>query len=624
MNRAPTFDRPNLFSSALSISALCLLFSVLRSFLVMGPAPANIVPTRPKFSWDAKSAPWTDCKGDQEEYSNSVKLWQAFHNALPENNSNKIPLQFRAICLKSQLYGTGKDLCSGISDAQLLGENGVQLILNAIYQRDALTVVSEAFKAFNQLWNTRFGATESMKNFESRISAQVAKFNSISATTKLPECITALMLLANSAIDDNQRVSVMAANAPSNSCLNGQLSSDEFLAAITYNSVASVIRQCERSTPSTSEEYSLTASAGTMNSSNNGQQRGNLNRSRPSKAEYEALKMKHPCNMCGKYGHWVRDHNSDGTLPHGTKSVENKGTVQGSDQNTTTEEKPRTVSFNMACLVGSSCCTKNGQNVALSPLVDDGAPYSAIGLIELNSLARQLNISKPLELDNIPKRLDVHTHWQYGTGEHSSPRRRILGSIVLTAIADSGRKVLITHLVLEGSSQWVIGRNVTRNANLEHIGRNAISFVVDNVPESITLTDHQFLSYIHLSAFSRNFDESILTCSNGNLLSSKSWIEVKKIIDKVHKHVCGHATYTDFLLLLERNDLWNESVASYVCKIIKECTALKSSAPAKPSRKVSISTLSKQFKDVVCVDHFYLDELRLMHFMDLVTRFSAV
>ena len=236
----------------------------------MGPAPNSGLPSRPKFSWDAKSAPWTDGKGDQEQYNESVTLWNAFHDVLPDSNSNKIPEKLRAICLKSQLFGRAKDLCSGITNEELLGDDGVKKITEAIYQRDALSVVSEAFRAFNLLWNTRRSNTESMKNFESRFSAQVAKFNSISDTTKLPECITALMLLSNSAIDDTQRISVMAAAAPSDQHLNGQSTNDQFLSAITYQSVASVVKQCDKSSQHPAEGSHLTASsAGTNRGFNN-------------------------------------------------------------------------------------------------------------------------------------------------------------------------------------------------------------------------------------------------------------------------------------------------------------------------------------------------------------------
>ena len=179
-----------------------------------------------------------------------------------------------------------------------------------------------------------------------------------------------------------------------------------------------------------------------------------------------------------------------------------------------------------------------------------GAPYSTIGVIELNFLAEQLNVKTFLEMGPVPSALNGHGHWRYGTGQHSSPIRKFLGSIVLNATADSGRTVEITHWLLESSSQWVIGRKVTRKANLEHIGTNAIMFFVHGNSESISLTDHAFLTYIKLKSFVNSPDESYSNCSNVNILSdhlqNQNWSEVKKNTDKVHKHVCGHANYTDF------------------------------------------------------------------------------
>jgi len=165
---------------------------------------------------------------------------------------------------------------------------------------------------------------------------------------------------------------------------------------------------------------------------------------------------------------------------------------------------------------------------------------------------------------------------------------------------------------------------VTRKANLEHTGRNAITFNVDSEPDSISITDHDFLRYIRLSTFGITSGDSVLTCLNGNALRNKIWSEIKAVVDKVHKHVCGHASYTDFELLLARNGLWNDAVASYVAQCVDQCTACRSTAPPQPNRKVSISSLSKSFNDIVCIDHFYLDQIRLMHCMDLVSRYSAV
>ena len=292
----------------------------LEQFLVMGPAPQSNLLSRPKLSWDVKSPPWTDGKGDQEEYRNAVNLWQTFHNTSPDSNSNKIPQALQAIFLKSKLFCRPKDLCSGISDDQLVGNNAVNLIVGNIYQRDALTVVSEAYRTFNLLSNTRRSSNEAMKNFEPRFSAQVAKFNSISSTSKLPECITALMLLSNSAIEDSQRVSVMAAAAPSNQNLSSNSSNDEFLSAITYQSVSSVINQCDKSSQPPVENETLTASsAGTTQF--RGQYRNNNSRNNSLSPT-----MKFPCNICGKYGHWKRNHNRDGSLPPHVKALDSPAT----------------------------------------------------------------------------------------------------------------------------------------------------------------------------------------------------------------------------------------------------------------------------------------------------------
>lgn len=148
-----------------------------------------------------------------------------------------------------------------------------------------------------------------MENFESWFSAQVAMFSSISSTTKLPECITAIMLLSNPDIDDAQRVSVVKAAATFNENLNSHSSNDAFLSSITCQTVYSVIKQCYK-TPNPSRETGLltAGSAGT-------------NRFRvPHHCINNPYKryppsMKCPCDVCGKYGHCKLNHIPEGLLP---------------------------------------------------------------------------------------------------------------------------------------------------------------------------------------------------------------------------------------------------------------------------------------------------------------------
>lgn len=118
-----------------------------------------------KFSYDMKSAPWTDRKDDHVDPYNSGKLCTAFHNALPDMNSNKIAVQLRAICVKAQLYGPAEDPCSKISDDKLLSPNRVWAVVKYVYKKDALSVFGKSYCAVNQLWNIRRGNGESIKNF---------------------------------------------------------------------------------------------------------------------------------------------------------------------------------------------------------------------------------------------------------------------------------------------------------------------------------------------------------------------------------------------------------------------------------------------------------------------------
>ena len=64
--------------------------TLLFMLLVMGPASANALPSRPRFSWVTSNHPWTDGVGNQEAYASPVKRWCAYHNSLPDTNGSKV------------------------------------------------------------------------------------------------------------------------------------------------------------------------------------------------------------------------------------------------------------------------------------------------------------------------------------------------------------------------------------------------------------------------------------------------------------------------------------------------------------------------------------------------------
>lgn len=104
--------------------------------------------------------------------------------------------------------------------------------------------------------------------------------------------------------------------------------------------------------------------------------------------------------------------------------------------------------------------------------------------------------------------------------------------------------------------------------------------------------------------------------------TKRPWHEIKALVDKVHKHVCGHASLRDMKILLERNDIWSYDVRAYLHQTISVRHQCRVTDEPKGMRKVSLHDLSSTFKNRVCVDHLFLDSHALIHFMDTSTRLS--
>lgn len=489
-------------------------------------------------------------------------------------------------------------------------------------------MVSDVFRDFNDLLSTRRSNAESYRSFENRFAAQVAKFNSNGTCTQLPESLTALMLLANASVDNSQRVAVLAAAAPTDSSFTNQSSNDEFMKAVSYSSVSSVLRQCDKPKSNSIEDHNPISSnsAATFHSSfsNHSSRRDRSyarNKKKLSPDQLADLKSRSRCHKCSKLGHWSTDHNVDGSLMSNTRSFDNSRNWNGAPP------KRNVVSFNMGNMPSDSPITFAPAH--LDPLVDDGAPYSAIGQNELNLLQPHLLPNWNGDVPPRPRSLENRRFWQYGNGSHASLQRLIVGSVVLSLTADCGSTVQVRHLVLDGSSQWVIGRNVTHQSDIVHVDGNLLSIPKPhNNRITVSMIDHDLHSYIPFASFMRAAP-SVLTAnlSLSNALQSKpqtkSWTELKHVIDKVHKHVCGHATFSDIGILLDRNDLWSDEVEHYLRSVVEECHHCKAACLPTPSRKVSLSSLSRSFNEVVCVDHFYLDNIRMFHMMDAWSRFST-
>lgn len=143
------------------------------------------------------------------------------------------------------------------------------------------------------------------------------------------------------------------------------------------------------------------------------------------------------------------------------------------------------------------------------------------------------------------------------------------------------------------------------------------------------MVDDSFHSYISINRFVSNklqnppSVQTLTSTSSSFHSASEDWPRLRRIIDRVHKHVCGHASFSYMRTLLLRNKLWTPKVQSYLVEKVTECTDCRASSTPPPNRRVSLSFLDRTFNEVVCIDHFFLDDHILFHSMDSATRYSA-
>eukprot|EP00178_Gracilaria_changii_P001339 TRINITY_DN1187_c0_g1_i12.p1 TRINITY_DN1187_c0_g1~~TRINITY_DN1187_c0_g1_i12.p1 ORF type:complete len:348 (-),score=40.05 TRINITY_DN1187_c0_g1_i12:1053-2096(-) len=341
----------------------------------MGPGSSSSdLPTRPRFTWDIRNVPWTDGKGNQEPYATAVRQWSALHGKLNDDNSNKIPEDLQGIMLQSQLYGRARDLCKSIPQDIIESKDGVQAIVGAVYKRDALAVISDVYHDFVGLFALRRGQNESFKNFESRFQAQMSKLHAHGSEVKLSEAVLAFALLANAYVDATQRISVLANSAPTSSDFKNTSTTNDFLKAVSYSSISSVLRQCERAPSSAPRSNPL--AAGSSNAVKSTANNKTKPKARLTPEQLADLKSRSKCNLGFKFGHWSTDHKEDGSLKNGVNSYD---TPQGKSSTA------RTLTFHMAQL--SSEYYSDQDPIHIGPLLDDGAPYSGIGESELRFIS---------------------------------------------------------------------------------------------------------------------------------------------------------------------------------------------------------------------------------------------
>lgn len=125
-------------------------------------------------------------------------------------------------------------------------------IVNAIHKSDLLAVLSYVFQYFVSLFITRRGQNEPFNNCESRFQVLISKLHSHGTEAKLFDAVLAFNLLANADVVSPQRMSVLENSAPRTESFKDTDKTDEFLKKVSYDAIASVLRQLEKTLSSLS------------------------------------------------------------------------------------------------------------------------------------------------------------------------------------------------------------------------------------------------------------------------------------------------------------------------------------------------------------------------------------
>lgn len=165
--------------------------------------------------------------------------------------------------------------------------------------------------------------------------------------------------------------------------------------------------------------------------------------------ELREFKLKTKCTLSGNNRHWVvetmnnftiRDcipctlprNNEQNGLRNGTKDFNRNAHCNNCNQLVENQSGGQHDNQNILNSTFSLICSTVTSNPAIStsPLVDDGAQFSSIGMTGL-CLLRHVESTIAVTLAQKPPSLSSYMWWKFGTSTHSSASRQILGSMNL-------------------------------------------------------------------------------------------------------------------------------------------------------------------------------------------------
>lgn len=179
-------------------------------------------------------------------------------------------------------------------------------------------------------------------------------------------------------------------------------------------------------------------------------------------------------------------------------------------------------------------------------------------------------------------------------GPYSSEKHPILSSGTLICRSDLILPVAIRHLVIADASQCILGRDVTHSCNQLRINDTRIQFpLYKGVQDHLSIFEGDTRDYFMLDQIvnvlsSTSPPSPSVTVLAGHSISSsvlssfRPLSKVTRNVNRVHEHVCGHASYGDMHTLLQRHCIRNNDVQKMLSSVVDRCSNFLASAPPPP------------------------------------------
>lgn len=164
---------------------------------------------------------------------------------LLDADSNKNPKRLCWLKLRAHLYHRVFNSYRPIPIETLHSDDGEDTVVNFLFKRDPLPIVSRLYNDFSTLLNSKRKRNELFINFKSRFATRTSRNYTPRSSIFLPSSIASIMFLANANVGDSQSVLLLSAVfVKATMSVTADLTKDDKINFQEYKLIITVIQQC--------------------------------------------------------------------------------------------------------------------------------------------------------------------------------------------------------------------------------------------------------------------------------------------------------------------------------------------------------------------------------------------